>query len=324
MKLILVFLLMMNAVSLQGSIYHQNQVESEWGEEHVLPFDELILSWNAARPINGKYLFYVSVKTDEWSSPLLYASWGCEGQSSYSNTNPDSTVKVYQDALEVLEGKKANAFQIDIVADDGASLSDVHAIHVYTNGDKGAHQEETISDEQPIYLQVPKLSQMVLNHERHTSFCSPTSTTAVVRYLLNEDSIDPVNFAQHVWDSGFDIYGNWVFNVAQASVELGSSWNAWVERLNGFDAIYQRLQQGTPVVVSVRGPLPGSAIPYKQGHLIAVIGYDPLSQKVICMDPAFPENAETHVRYDLTDFVQAWGRRGNIAYIFSRFNIVNP
>ena len=134
-----------------------------------------------------------------------------------------------------------------------------------------------------------------------------------MRYLSNNCSIDPQVIAQNVWDSGFDIFGNWVFNVAQASTFLCPQWSCWVERLEGFDRIYHSLSQGAPVIVSVRGPLSGSAQPYAQGHLLAVIGYDALSQKVKCMDPAFPTDYQTHVSYDLEDLIQEWSRRGNIA-----------
>jgi hypothetical protein len=299
-------------------IHKKMPIEQEWKEEQLSPFDELMISWNAIRPIGGKFLFYVSVKTNEWSPWLLYASWGSDGQSSFLSTTADSSVKVYQDALEVMEGKKATAFQIKITSENGASLNDIHALHVYTNGDKAQEPQKLASCSTPIYLEVPGLSQMAIDHIRHRDLCSPTSTTAITRYLSNNYTIDPVNFAQNVWDSKFDIFGNWVFNVAQASTHLGREWNCWVERLNGFDDIYQYLVQGYPVVISVRGPLLGSAQPYAKGHLLAVIGYDAFNQKVMCMDPAFPIDSETHVSYDFSDLIQAWSRRGNIAYVFSK------
>jgi hypothetical protein len=88
-----------------------------------------------------------------------------------------------------------------------------------------------------------------------------------------------------------------------------------VERLLDFEALYQQLDRGVPVIVSVRGPLPGSASPYAKGHLLVVRGYDASSQKVLCMDPAFPADEKTLVSYELSDFIQAWDRRGNLAYI---------
>lgn len=313
------FLMTLTMTCLDAYMAHQEKpIMPEWKEENLNPFDELMISWNAVRPIEGKFLFYVSVKTDEWSPWLLYASWGSEGQSSFLSTTEEAPVRVYQDALEVLEEKKATAFQIKIVAEEGSHLSNIHGLHVYTNSDKPNGIQKADSSLASICLKVPGLSQMSLNHIRHADLCSPTSTTAIIRYLSNDYTIDPLSFAQQIWDSGFDIFGNWVFNVAEASSHLGNKWQCWVERLSGFNEIHSYIKRGTPVVVSIRGPLMGSALPYAKGHLLAVVGYDALNQRVICMDPAFPTDKETHISYSLSDFVQAWNRRGNVAYVFTK------
>ncbi len=299
---------------LNAEMRHTHRHTDLWTEENLFPFDELMLSWNGNRPSNGKFLFYISVKTEDWSPWLLYASWGSEGQSSYQAEAEGFPAKVFQDALEMTQGVKATAFKVKVIAED-ASKEDIHHLHVYTNGDKASTQESNPST--TVLLKVPGLSQMALSHERRQDLCSPTSTTAVTRYLSHNPEIDPVAFADDVWDSGFDIYGNWVFSVAQASTYLGKEGRCWVERLSGFDAIHQSLSRGFPVVVSVRGPLPGSASPYAKGHLLAVIGYDAANQKVLVMDPAFPSDDQTHTSYALSDFMQAWARRGNVAYFFT-------
>jgi hypothetical protein len=248
----------------------------------------------------------------------LYATWGSNGQTSYQTTTPDNTIKVYQDSLEVSSPKKATGFQIKVSSEGNAPLDQIHGLHVYTNSDIDQEQIQTDSYPSSIDLEVPGLSQRTLRHDRAADLCSPTSTTAVVRYLSSNPNIDPVNFATAAWDRGFDIFGNWVFNVAEAATELGPSWSCWVERFHRFDDIYSHLQQGTPVVVSIRGPLPGSALAYAKGHLVAVIGYDHNLHKVLCMDPAFPSDGLTHVSYNLSDFVQAWNRRGKVAYVFKK------
>jgi len=303
---------------INAAMFHQQSpIKQEWKEENLDGFDELMISWNTSRPPEGKFDFYVSVKINEWSPWLLYASWGSNGQSSFLNTIQGSSVRVYQDALEVLDGKKATGFQVKIVAEGSAHVDKIHGLHVYTNGDQ-PKELQTSSCLKSVYLKVPGLSQITVDHPRPRDLCSPVSTTAVIRYLLNDNTINPSRFAQNVWDNGFDIFGNWVFNTAQASVHLGDQWNCWVEKLHGFNDVYHYLEKGTPVVVSVRGPLQGSALPYAKGHLLAIIGYDPSNQKVICMDPAFPKDSDTHVTYDLSDFIQAWNRRGKVAYIFSK------
>jgi hypothetical protein len=317
MKWISLILMLLTMLQLEAHMLHQAApIKQEWQEENLSPFDELMLSWNANRPEEGKFLFYISVKTDDWSPWLLYASWGSEGQSSFQSAEQKFSVKSYQDAVEVIDGKKATAFRIKVLTEGQAQLNYIHGLHVYTNSDKVTIQAADFSLLPSVDLKVHGISQMALQHPRNADLCSPTSTTAVTRYLSNDDTIDPRDFAKHVWDGGFDIFGNWVFAVGQASTHLGNKWDCWVERLRGFLDIHQHLMQGTPVVVSVRGPLPGSAKPYAKGHLLAVIGYDAVNQKVMCMDPAFPADLETHVSYNLSDFVQAWGRRGNIAYVF--------
>lgn len=313
---IYVFILLI-FLQLDASMLHQEKIQKAWKEENLPPFDELILSWNGIRPIEGKHLFYIRVKINEWSPWLLYASWGHDQQRSFLNTVPESHVKIYQDTLEITEKKKGTAFEIQVLQEGAASLCDIRQLHVYTNSDQ-QHEEKMILPSIPVKLPVKGLSQIAINHHRNKDLCSPTSTTAVIRYLLNHSALEPLNFSQLVWDSGFDIYGNWVLNIAQASSELGAQWSCWVERLTGFDAIVQRLFTGTPVITSVKGPLKGGAFPYSAGHLMVVVGYDPSQQKVLCMDPAFPFHDQTHVCYDLSDFIQAWKRRGKIAYIFNK------
>lgn len=283
------------------AIFHSRETE-QFKQENIPSFDEMMISWNGARPTALNV--YASVFINEWTPWLKYGSWGKDGQSSMQCR--EGSIKVYQDAFEILDGKKATGFQIKV--------DHPMRLHVFTNAGRSSQNAIPAS---PVYLQVGGLSQTALSHPRNTSLCSPTSTTAVVRYLTKK-MIDPIQFAKNAHDQGFDIYGNWVLNVAESSVHLGSSWNAWVERLNGFGDIYQRLLLGTPVIVSVRGPLPGSAQPYAKGHLIVVTGFDPEKKEVHCMDPAFDADAQTHVRYQLHDFLAAWGRRGHVAYIFEK------
>ena len=80
---------------------------------------------------------------------------------------------------------------------------------ISTNSGKTKEPQQNIPYTMAVSLPVPGLSQMVLNHERATSLCSPTSTAAVVRYLSNSSQIDAIDFAQKAWDGGCDIFGNW-------------------------------------------------------------------------------------------------------------------
>jgi hypothetical protein len=296
--------------------FHQSLENLEgnmWQEEGLPPFDELIFSWNGPRPKEGRLLFYLSLKIEDgWSPPFLYACWGSVGQRSFQHRIGE--IQVDQDIVEVRERKKATGFKVEIKAEAGANREALQELHVYVKCFE-ERQDETVWEN--VSVPVSGLSQIALNHMRRRDLCSPSSTIAVIRYLLGKE-VDPLLFAEKVRDEGFDIFGNWVLNVAQASAELGSSWRGWVERLKGFQDIYSQLQKATPVIISVRGPLKGSAYPYAAGHLLVVTGYDAQEKKVCCVDPAFASDAETKVMYDLSELMEAWNRRGKIAYIFSK------
>jgi hypothetical protein len=274
-------------------------------------FNELILSWNGSRPIKGSFLFYVRVRIKEWTPWLPYAIWGSEGQWSFSEEQ--AGVRVDQDIVEVLGDKQGTAFEVKVEVEGEASLDNL-SLYVYTNGGK---IEERSGPLLPVNLEIKGLSQMSLPHDRCRDLCSPSSTCAVVRHLLHSDRVDPLLFANNVWDSEANVFGNWVFNVAEASTHLGGKWRGRVERLGGIGEICASLYQGIPVIVSVRGPLMGSAEAYEKGHLMVVDGYDSVGQRVMCMDPAFPSDEDTKVAYPLADFMEAWGRRGRLAYLFT-------
>lgn len=282
-------------------MYHSKETK-EFHQENTPAFNEMIVSWNGERRAENR--IFVRVKLEDWSPWLLYGTWGQTFQSSFHGK--EDFVEVHQDILQVTGGKKASGFHI--------KTDHPLRLHVYTNG---AAQPAAQNMDHSIFLKVPGISQMALEHPRATSLCSPTSLTVVIR-TLSKSSANPVQIAERVWDQGFDIFGNWVFNVAEGWTHLGPNWNAWVERLSGFSDIYRRLALDAPVIVSVRGPLPGSAGAYEAGHLIVVSGYDPKTKEVHCMDPAFQFDDQTHVRYQLEHFLASWERRGRIAYIFEK------
>ena len=287
-----------------------------WVYPHLQAFDELLLSWNADRPLIGQYVILVSVYAAEWTPWLLYAVWGSEYQFSFHDTTSKSPVRSYQDQIELLEGCTATGFRIRLEACGGAALSGFYSLYACTSLIKSPLSNCLPRSASSLHLAIPGLSQLALNHPRSTSLCSPVSTTAAISYLHSHYPSDPLKFAKGVYDAGFDIYGNWSFNIAQAFVELGFKWKCWFARAAGFEQIWHYLKQGLPVVVSVKGFLTGSPLPYQNGHLIALKGYNPFKRKVLCMDPAFSSDEETHAEYCFDEFMQVWGRRRYLTYFF--------
>jgi len=294
-----------------------NDSELVWEEKCSVPFDEMIVSWSSSRPEKGNILIQLSVRLPEteWSDWYDYAFWGYSEQHSYKHNA--ANLKVFQDALEILNGKKAIGFRIRVIAQEGAKLNGFRTLYACLT-DLKSHTVKVgeRKDAQPL-LPVQGLSQMALKDDLSKRICSATSTTAVLRYLKPE-RYNPVDFANKVYDTAFDIYGNWVLNTAQAASMLDWPWHCFVCRLTSFDDIIASLEKGQPVVLSIRGPLNGSALPYESGHLVVVRGYDSINRKVHCMDPAFPTDDQTLVQYDLEDFVAAWKRRNGVAYLFCK------
>ena len=285
--------------------------------ERTRPFDELIFSWNGMRPKIGKWTFWASIFAEEWSPWIKYAEWSSKLQKTFKHAPQGSKVESFQDAVYPKDGL-CDAFQVKVTAEDGADLKLLDALFVCLS-DLSSHAvsvpQETLRT--VLLPNVPRRSQLKLEHPRYLDFCSPTATSTAINYLLGAKKTDPIAFAEKIHDDEFDIYGNWILNTAQAFQELGGKFRCRVERLSSFSMLHSFLVRGLPVIVSIRGPLAGSYRPMTFGHLICVIGYDDEQQKVHCIDSGFPEDDQTNVSYPLKDFLDAWARRQNLAYVFT-------
>ena len=275
------------------------------------PFNELILSWNGFRPKRGQWSIYVSLFDSSWSPYVKYAEWGATGQKTFEESA--ANVRSHQDVVNTMRGF-AKGFRFIV---EGEELHALHSVFVFCRDAANVQSEPTPT----LALASVRLegviphSQMTLSHPRHRDLCSPTSTTAAINFLLKRRNVDPLQFTSKVHDSGFDIYGNWILNTAAAYEALGGNYQTYVARLPGFSAVHDQLTKGLPVVVSVKGTLPGARIAYPNGHLILITGYSSEKREIHCMDPAFNTDPETLVTYPLEPFLEAWGTRRNLAYI---------
>jgi hypothetical protein len=282
-------------------------------------FSQLMFSWNAVRPQQGFFRFSVRVygnETKGWSSWYPMMEWGAGVQRSLVKKGIDPTSEYLYVRLEMLKGYTAQDFQIKIEAVGGADIGLLKLVTVCVSRLSLFEHENTscYASYPSVYIEgVPQRSQMVLDHPRNKVFCSPTSLSMLASYLIKSE-IDPILFAQGVYDNGFNAYGSWPFNIAHAYEYCGGSVFFRVMRLSSFADLYDYLTRAIPVVVSVRGDLAGAPQPYPHGHLIIVIGYDAIHRRVICHDPAHPTNEETLVSYGLADFLTAWERSHRLAY----------
>ena len=299
------------------SIDDKKNRECIWKIEECPLFDELILSWNGRRPFKGKWVFWVSLcQEDKWSSWIRYAEWAPHSQRTFQYAQEGSWIESYQDVVYPKDGD-CRAFQVKITAEGGASLDACDTLYVCISFlDQHAPSPPDLALSSVLLPNVPCRSQIQLDHPRAQDLCSPTSITTAINFLSKETKVDPVAFAAKAHDCEFDIYGNWILNTAQAYIDLCGRFRVQVKRLQDFSTLHSYLMRKLPVVVSIRGPLIGSSHPLTFGHLICVIGYDPEKQEVLCIDSGFAEDIKTFVSYPLQDFLLAWGRRQQVAYVF--------
>lgn len=285
-------------------------------------FSQLVFSWNALRPEKGHFTFYAQVRdarTQKWSKWHQMAVWGAEKQKSFE-TDPDHISSYHHVRLESKPLLLADGFAIKVEAHDGAHLDKLKAfgvnlanLHLFS-----PEKEHTIPGLASVMVQgVPKYSQFELDHPRNDGLCSPTSCAMLTAYLLSKQ-IDPIDFAEKSHDQGMDKYGSWPFNIAHAFERSEGKILYAIKRLNSFKDLHQNLVKGIPVVVSVRGQIHGAPRPYKNGHLLVVIGYDTKTKEVICHDPAMASALYVRKKYPIKSFLQAWERSHRLAYCADR------
>lgn len=303
----------------QFALQHKNKQELSFSRTEVQPFSQLMCSWNAYRPVRGYYSFWAQVrdaKTKVWHAWHRMMDWGAGVQRSYADKTDVST-DYHHVRLELKNNNLADAVRLKVIAHDGAPVTNLAGLFVNL-ANFHAFKPEKPSDLTPltsVYVpRVPKISQMMIDHHKKEVICSPTSCSILLSYLTKQ-SINPAEFAEQSFDHGLQAYGSWPFNIAHAFERAGGKINIRVARLHSFVQLHERLTKGIPVVVSVRGPMKGSAEEYRYGHLLVVVGYDAKKREVLCHDPAFPEHKKTAVSYDITTFLCGWERSRRLAYI---------
>lgn len=306
--------------------YKTPELYLEWTTKTSMPFNELIISWNALRPEKGTITFYVSLyHHNHWSAWHRIATWQADSQATYTNVK-NRYIHTKYVRTEVQKGIFASGFRIKALFSQGASKNSLHALFGCASNMNHFKTEPSLQLDKSCILvkHVPCQSQMILDHPRARDLCAPTSLSIMARYFIKkychtkpQTSLHDfaVSFADKVYDHGtHNIYGNWLLNSAQAYEAAGQKVFFSVQRLNNFHELYAHLEQSMPVAVSVRR-LKGGATSYANGHIMVVVGWDKKKQRVLCVDPAFEHNHATLKSYRIKDFLKAWGLSKNLAYV---------
>jgi len=301
-----------------------------FGKDTVPLFTQLIFSWNVLRPKKGHFSFFVQVRdsqTKKWGQWHHMVDWGADIQKTYMSKS-DGVSSYVHVRLELDDKKYADGFRIKIEAVNGASCDVIHNVSVALSHfglfkpescDFSSKKMRTV-----ILQDVPAIAQFALDHDEKHRICSPISCAMMVRYMTGQvNNEDLPHFVAGVFDAGLSIYGSWPCNIAQAYESCNGAAHFFVRRLNSFVDIYKQLIAGTPVVVSVRGNLPGALKPFPHGHLMVVIGWDNENRQVVCHDPASEDHDMVLKNYAIEDFIKAWECSHRLAYLVEKTSVVS-
>lgn len=253
-------------------------------KQELPEFTQLMYSWNAFRPTEGHFTFYVQVrdaKRQTWGSWHKMAEWGAGVQRSFASTT-QKEVQYLNVRLEAKSGHEADAFKIRVQASKGADLSQFKSFAVSLSNfhkfKQSCVDHALCTLKSTHVMNVPKQSQFRVPYQRNDSICSPTSVGMLIGSLTDK-RIDYCKLVRGAFDHGLNIHGSWPFNMAHAFEACDGEVHFSVGRLHSFVQLHDRLQKGIPVVVSVRGYLKGAPKVYEKGHLLVVVGWDAKENK---------------------------------------------
>ena len=296
----------------------QDKSELIFSKSALPQFTQLIFSWNAIRPSQGYFRFWVQCYLPtkrRWTEWHKMADWGAFIQRSHRvQLQPEYAYEFVR--FEATAGHFCTEFKVKVSAHNGANLADLRHLGVcianYQNF-KAESVQKLLRLPSLKIMNVPARSQMAVPFTDRTKICSPTATSMQVAYLAGAQP-DVLEFARQSYDYGLEAYGSWPFNTAHA-YEIYPHAVFRVVRLRRFADLYAYLRANLPVVVSIRGPIRGGASPYKSGHLVVVTGWDRQRKIVFCHDPAMSSNHKVPHKYRAQDFLAAWEKSKRLAYV---------
>lgn len=289
-------------------------------------FREAIASWEATTPtgtwVETLIRVQVSGAWTKWYSLGVWASDASTVRRHSVDSQSDTVARVSIDTLLVTAKKSAaSAWQVKtrLFSADGVATPTLHASALTTS--TSPESRPTVPPGNPArwnnVLAVPSCSQMVYPDGGEV-WCSPTSTTMVLKYWRGDTSAcEPgVRAAvSGVHDWFFGGHGNWPFNTAYAATQ---GFQGHVARFTSFAQLEPWLSAGVPAILSVawgKGELTGASIPSTAGHLLVLSGFDAAGNAVV-NDPAGASDSAVRRTYLRSELEPLWlSRSGGTAYL---------
>lgn len=304
------------------SLTEIEKMEEEWiwEVENTEDFNELLLSWNALRTEGIQNAIYVSLKQDgKWSPWLYYADWGDMGRMLGHETFPESCAITSRGVAKPIKGK-CDGFRCKISAKGRGDLRGMHHLAVCLTDLSTFQPSFSIPEVESVELKdFPGLSWISVRSSRYLDFSMPISALCAAKFLKKQP-LEPSQFIENILETYSDCYEEWEINAAECFHFLENSYLVSVQHLNDFSSLYSYLKNNTPVLAQIKGSIAGGPRPYRNPHVVCVIGYLAEEKKVLCMDCGFLRDHATIVKYPLMDFLKAWEKCFNMVIVFSKEN----
>ncbi|HEX9014986.1 MAG TPA: C39 family peptidase [Chloroflexota bacterium] len=284
--------------------------------EAILPFNNAVLSWNAAAPAATKLRFELRARgAGGWTGWYAMGEWGPDGGRSIAGQS-DATGRVDVDTLKL--SFAATALQYRVILSTGAPsasplLRQVSVVYADTgrapSGSTLPRVPAAVRD-----LPVPQRSQLEEDPSYRSLICSATSLAMLMQYWGLDMSVAQV--VAGVKDRTTGIYGNWPLNTAYAG---SNGFDARVDRFYSMEQVEREIAAGRPVAISIAydpGELTASPIRSTDGHLIVVRGFTS-DGNVIANDPIAPTAKSVRIVYDRGELTRVWLRSGGVVYLLS-------
>ncbi|MGB0385952.1 MAG: C39 family peptidase [Ardenticatenaceae bacterium] len=284
-----------------------------------LSFEEAIASWNAQTPTGSWMDVLLRVRRGQaWSEWYYMGIWSASSDGPiqrHSVTGQDDEMaRVATDTLLMKSGR-ADGVQVKLrlQSEVRGALSVVQNVALALSDHATANP--TLSTGNPqnwgISLSVPGCSQMVYP-DGGEIWCSPTSTSMVLRYWAQEagqqvGECEPwVRAAVNgVYDYAYNGHGNWPFNVAYASTQ---GMEGYITRLSGLDEAERWIARGVPLILSYgwnRGELDNAPFEFSQGHIAVLSGFDDAGNPIM-HDPGGSSDQQVRRTYRRDQFERLW------------------
>ena len=287
-----------------------------------IPYNELIVSWNAKAPAGTHVKVEAAAITDGKTTTFYTLGlWSLDNQifpRTSVRGQKDADGKVDTDTLVLTKLATAVQIRITLGGTNGAmpslkflglSFANTQALPTNRPPNRAAWGK---------IIPTPGHSQH--GYPQESGWCSPTSLSMVLSRwagILHRPEMDltvPV-VAGAVYDHSFGGTGNWPFNTAFAGSFPGM--RAYVTRFDDLREVEDWIAAGLPVILSARWDYLKDGRPYDaNGHLIVCTGFTP-DGDVVINDPATRLDRGEKVQhiYKRANVIRSWAKSNNAVYL---------